>query len=145
MATANPTHFGTRKATAASVATLLLFDGTAEEAMNFYVSLFSRSEITAVEKYGAGDAWKEGAIKRGSFHLKGHQLICIDSPFKQKLSGSSRISIFVDCEDEAEIEQAYELLTANGTILMPLGNYGFSKKFAWVSDRFGVSWHLNLR
>jgi predicted 3-demethylubiquinone-9 3-methyltransferase (glyoxalase superfamily) len=52
--------------------------------------------------------------------------------------------LFVDCEDEAELDRVYEQLSAGGGVLMPLGSYGFSRKFGWVNDRFGLSWQLNL-
>jgi predicted 3-demethylubiquinone-9 3-methyltransferase (glyoxalase superfamily) len=54
------------------------------------------------------------------------------------------MSLFVECADEAELDGAFQQLSARGAVLMPLGNYGFSAKFAWVQDRFGVSWQLNL-
>jgi predicted 3-demethylubiquinone-9 3-methyltransferase (glyoxalase superfamily) len=54
------------------------------------------------------------------------------------------MSIFVDCEDEAELDEAFKELSAGGEVLMPVGDYGFSAKFGWVNDRFGVSWQLNL-
>jgi predicted 3-demethylubiquinone-9 3-methyltransferase (glyoxalase superfamily) len=54
------------------------------------------------------------------------------------------MSLFVDCESEAELDAAFGTLSAGGQVLMPPSNYGFSAKFAWVSDRFGVSWQLNL-
>jgi predicted 3-demethylubiquinone-9 3-methyltransferase (glyoxalase superfamily) len=54
------------------------------------------------------------------------------------------ISLFVDCESEAELDAAFGVLSEGGKILMPPSNYGFSTKFTWVSDRFGVSWQLNL-
>jgi uncharacterized glyoxalase superfamily protein PhnB len=47
--------------------------------------------------------------------------------------------------DEAELDRAFSQLSAGGTVLMPPGNYGFSMKFAWLNDRFGVSWQLNLQ
>ena len=50
----------------------------------------------------------------------------------------------IDCADEAEIDRLAAALAEGGGILMPLGNYGFSRKFAWVNDRFGVSWQVNL-
>jgi predicted 3-demethylubiquinone-9 3-methyltransferase (glyoxalase superfamily) len=52
------------------------------------------------------------------------------------------MSLFVECESEAELDRLYAALHEKA--LMPLGNYGFSKKFGWVNDRFGVSWQLNL-
>jgi predicted 3-demethylubiquinone-9 3-methyltransferase (glyoxalase superfamily) len=45
---------------------------------------------------------------------------------------------------EDEINRLYESLSASGNAFMPIGDYGFSRKFAWLSDRFGVSWQLNL-
>lgn len=53
------------------------------------------------------------------------------------------MSLFVDCENEEEISHLYNALSAGGAVLMPLGNYGFSPRFGWVNDRFGVSWQLN--
>jgi uncharacterized glyoxalase superfamily protein PhnB len=54
------------------------------------------------------------------------------------------MSLFVNCTSDAELEQAFEQLSAGGEVLMPLDNYGFSQRFGWVNDRFGVSWQLNL-
>lgn len=126
------------------VATFLMFDGVAEKAMNLYVSLFNDSRINQVERYGPGEQGAEGSIKVADFTLGGHHLKCIDSPIKHEFTFTPSTSIFVDCTDEAELENAFERLSEGGAVLMPLGDYGFSKKFAWVNDRFGVSWQLNL-
>ena len=128
-----------------SVATFLMFqDGAAEEAMNFYVSLFTGSEIVRIERYGSGEPGKEGCIKRANFKLAGHDLICFDSPVKHAFNFTPSVSIFVDCDNETELDRALEQLLAGGQALMPPGNYGFSTKFGWVVDRFGVSWQINL-
>jgi predicted 3-demethylubiquinone-9 3-methyltransferase (glyoxalase superfamily) len=126
------------------VATLLMFEGRAEEAMNFYVSLFGNSKITDVERYGPNEPGPEGSVKYASFNINGYQLMCIDSPIKHAFTFTPSISIWVTCVDEAELNRAYDQLSAGGQIMMPLDNYGFSQKFGWVSDRFGVSWQLNL-
>lgn len=128
-----------------AVATHLMFEGAAEKAMKLYVSLFSGSEIRHVERYGPGEQGAEGTIKRADFTLGGHHLICIDSPVKHAFTFTPSMSIFVDCENEAELNEAFKQLSEGGKVMMPLDNYGFSKKFGWVSDRFGVSWQLNLR
>jgi predicted 3-demethylubiquinone-9 3-methyltransferase (glyoxalase superfamily) len=121
-----------------------MFEGTAEEAMNFYVSLFPDSEIGEIERYGPGDQGVEGSIKIAAFTLAGRDFICIDSPIKHEFSFTPSISLFVDCKDKMELEEAFSRLSSGGAILMPLDNYGFSARFGWVNDRFGVSWQLNL-
>jgi predicted 3-demethylubiquinone-9 3-methyltransferase (glyoxalase superfamily) len=129
---------------ARTVATQLMFEGTAEEAMNFYVSLFKGS-VQRIERYGPGEHGAEGSVKRAEFVLAGHNLSCIDSFVKHEFTFTPSISLFVDCEDEAELDHAVSQLSAGGTMLMPPGNYGLSTKFAWLNDRFGVSWQLNLQ
>ncbi len=54
------------------------------------------------------------------------------------------MSLFIICESEPEIDRLFERLGQGGKVLMPLDHYPFSEKFAWVSDRYGVSWQLNL-
>ena len=127
------------------VSTHLMFEGTAEEAMNFYVSLFKSAQITSIERYASNEQGKEGTVKRAKFILGGHNFICIDSPVKHDFSFTPSISIFVECESESELEEMFSQLSAEGKIYMPLDNYGFSTKFGWVGDRFGVSWQLNLQ
>ncbi len=125
-----------------SVSTLM-FQGAAEEALNFYVSLFKDSEIIRIERYGPDEQGTEGSFKLAHFKLAGHDLICFDSPVKHAFTFTPSISIFVECESEAELDEAFQQLSEGGQVLMPLGNYGFSTQFAWVNDRFGVSWQLN--
>ena len=54
------------------------------------------------------------------------------------------MSLFVDCQSDAEIERLAAALGEGGTVLMELADYGFSRRFTWLNDRFGVSWQLNL-
>lgn len=126
-----------------SVVTQLMFEGKAEEAMTLYVSLFGGS-VTSVEKYGPGGPGPEGTIMRAEFTIAGHRLACIDSPAKHQFTFTPSASLFVECAAEAELDKAFATLSEGGGVLMPPNNYGFSKKFTWVSDRFGVSWQLNL-
>jgi predicted 3-demethylubiquinone-9 3-methyltransferase (glyoxalase superfamily) len=129
---------------ARQISTALMFDGQAEEAMSFYVSLFPGAAINGIEKYGPGEMGAEGSVKFASFTLAGHALSCLDSPTKHAFTFTPSTSLFVQCEDEAELDRAFAALSAGGGVLMPPGNYGFSRKFAWLNDRFGVSWQLNL-
>lgn len=122
----------------------LMFEGSAEAAMNFYVSLFPRSAIKRVEKYGPEGPGAEGSVRLAEFTVAGQDLMCIDSPAKHAFTFTPSVSLFVTCESEAELDAAAGRLAEGGAFLMPPGNYGFSTKFAWVNDRFGVSWQLNL-
>jgi predicted 3-demethylubiquinone-9 3-methyltransferase (glyoxalase superfamily) len=54
------------------------------------------------------------------------------------------LSLFVDCAGEDALDRRFAALSDGGQVLMPPADYGFSRKFAWVQDRFGVSWQLNL-
>jgi predicted 3-demethylubiquinone-9 3-methyltransferase (glyoxalase superfamily) len=81
---------------------------------------------------------------RASFTIAGQSLLCIDSAISHGFSFTPALSLFVDCESEEQIERLASAFSEGGNILMPLNDYGFSRKFAWVSDRFGVSWQLNL-
>lgn len=129
---------------ARTVTPFLMFEGVAEEAMNLYVSLFRDSEISHIERYGPGEPGAEGSVKRAVFVLGGQRFLCIDSSEKHDFGFTPAISIFVDCESKAELDEAFKQLSAGGEVLMPLDNYGFSTEFGWVNDRFGVSWQLNL-
>jgi len=129
---------------ARKVTTHLMFEGVAEEAMRFYVSLFRGSGINQVERYGPGEPGAEGTVKVATFTLADQEFICIDSPVKHEFTFTPSMSLFVDCDSEAELEGVFSRLSAGGVVLMPIDNYGFSTKFGWVKDRFGVSWQLNL-
>ena len=129
---------------AKSVTPFLMFEGAAEEAVNLYVSLFRDSSIRMIERYRSGEGGAEGSVKQCHFTVAGLPLRCFDSPTKHAFTFTPSVSLFVDCESEAELDAAFASLSAAGKVMMPPGNYGFSAKFAWVSDRFGVSWQLNL-
>src|SRR5947207_909146 len=119
-----------------SVTTFLMFEGKAEEAMTLYVSLFKGSAVTRLERYGPGEPGAEGSVKRAEFTVVGHPLMCIDSPIQHAFTFTPSVSLFVECEDEAELDAALARLSDGGALLMPPGNYGFSTKFAWLTDRF---------
>lgn len=129
---------------ATTVRPFLMFEGKAEEAMNFYVSLIPGSEITSIARYGPGQPGPEGSVMVATFTVAGQAVMCSDSYVKHGFTFTPSVSLFVDCESEEEIRRLATNLAEGGAELMPLGNYGFSRQFAWVNDRFGVSWQLNL-
>jgi predicted 3-demethylubiquinone-9 3-methyltransferase (glyoxalase superfamily) len=129
----------------AKIRPFLMFQGNAEEAMNFYVSLFPDGKVLDVVRYGPGQPGAEGTIMKASFAIGDQTVLCIDSPVQHGFTFTPAFSLFVDCSSEEEIQRLAAALSDGGSELMPLGAYGFSRQFAWVSDRFGVSWQLNLQ
>lgn len=126
------------------ISTFFMFSGQAEEAMQFYTSLFEQSEIISITRYGANEAGREGTVQQATFKLKDQVFMCTDSIVKHEFTFTPAISLYVTCDHDEEIEQVYQKLSQDGAVLMPLAAYPFSDKFAWVQDRYGVSWQLNL-
>jgi len=120
--------------------------GKAAEAIGFYTSLFKNSEVKSILYFKEGEpGGREGLVKHAIFTLDGQEYMANDSPGAHKFSFTPAISIFVDCDNEDEINDLFKRLSEKGAIMMELGNYGFSSKFGWVADRYGVSWQLNLK
>ena len=126
------------------ITTFLMFEGKAEEAMRFYTSLFAESGISSMTRYGPGEAGPEGTVQLATFVLAGQEFKCIDSHMSHGFTFTPSMSLYVQCDADEEIERLYGALGEGGQVLMPLDSYDFSGKFGWVSDRFGVSWQLNL-
>jgi predicted 3-demethylubiquinone-9 3-methyltransferase (glyoxalase superfamily) len=127
-----------------TVRPFLMFEGCAEEAMNLYVSLFPGGEVLDVVRYGPDGPGAAGSVMKASFSVGGQTILCTDSFVHHDFTFTPASSLFVDCESEEEIERLAAALGEDGAVLMPLGEYGFSRRFTWVNDRYGVSWQLNL-
>ena len=126
------------------VSTHLMFQGNATEALDTYSTVFSDFIVENVEKYGEDEQGKPDTIKQAYVSFAGHRLIVIDSPPVHEFEFTPSMSLFVDFESEDALETAFAQLSEGGKVMMPLDDYGFSKRFGWLSDRFGVSWQLNL-
>lgn len=129
---------------AATVSMFLMFEGNAREAMSLYESIFPGVRIERIERYGPGEQGPEGTVKLAHVDLNGHRLMFSDSYVKHAFTFTPSISLFVDFASADELDAAFAKLAEGGKVLMPLGNYGFSRRFGWCNDRFGVSWQLNL-
>ncbi|HEX2082047.1 MAG TPA: VOC family protein [Xanthomonadaceae bacterium] len=130
---------------ARSLSTFLMFqDGNAEAAMQRYASLFQDAKIGSVQRWAAGEPGAEGKVKVAEFELAGHRLMCSDSPVKHAFDFTPSTSLFIECADAGEFERLYAALAEGGKTLMPPDDYGFSQRFAWCNDRYGVSWQINL-
>ncbi len=125
------------------ITTFLMFQGRAEEAMNFYTSLFKGSRIVSIERYGPQGPGTEGSVLHAVFSLGDQEFMCIDSNVEHGFTFTPAMSLYVSCGSE-EIDHLFENLSQGGQVMMPLGCYPFSERFGWVSDRFGVSWQLTL-
>jgi predicted 3-demethylubiquinone-9 3-methyltransferase (glyoxalase superfamily) len=127
-----------------NVLTHIMFQGEAEKAVELYSSVFKEFQIGEVEKYGEGEQGEPGTFKLARVSFAGHELLIFDSPPVHDFSFTPSMSLFVNFDTQDELEVAFSKLSQDGEVMMPLDNYGFSKRFAWIADRFGVSWQLNL-
>ncbi len=123
---------------------LLMFHGEAEEAMDFYLSLFADSKMVDMRRYGSEGPGREGTVMRATICLGGSEIMFIDSAVRHPFSFTPATSLFVTCQSDEEIARLAAALGKGGKVFMPLDTYPFAKKFTWVADRFGVSWQLSL-
>ncbi|PGZ96207.1 hypothetical protein COE51_18375 [Bacillus pseudomycoides] len=123
------------------ITTFLMFPGTAEEAMKHYTSIFDQSEIISISR---NETAAEGKVLHATFSLKGQLFMCIDNSNKDVHQFTPAMSLFVSCDTEEEIDRVFDKLSQDGAVLMPLTASPWSAKFAWVQDKYGVSWQLNL-
>ena len=123
---------------------LMFQKADAEQAMTFYTSLFDDGRIIDIARYGPAAPGPEGTVMRARFALAGQEFLCSDSFIKHDFEFTPSFSVWIETESESELERLFSALADGGMQLMPLDNYGFSRRFGWVNDRFGVSWQLNL-
>jgi len=138
-----------------TTSTFLTFVGTqcgkAEEAINFYTSIFPNSEIKSIIKYREGEAGgTPDLIKYGVFTLNGTEYRVSESNFNHAWSFSPGVSLYIESNSEKEVNTLFDQLSSNGgQIMVPLdsyktGDYGFGKKFGWCADKYGISWQFVL-
>ncbi len=108
--------------------------GKAEEAMNFYTSIFKNSKVGGIMRYGKGEAPdKEGTIKHAEFILEGQNFEIMDSAHKHEFEFNEAVSFIVDCKDQKEVDYFWDSLMKDG---------GRPQQCGWLKDRFGVSWQI---
>ena len=136
----------TTKNRAQKITPNLWFDTQAEEAANFYVTLFDNSRIGEITRYDDASAevsgQPQGSAMTVSFELAGQRFVALNGG--PQFQFTPAISFFVYCPTEAEVDELYAELSDGGAVLMPLQKYPFNDRYAWVQDRFGVSWQLYL-
>jgi predicted 3-demethylubiquinone-9 3-methyltransferase (glyoxalase superfamily) len=108
----------------------LWFDDNAEEAMNFYVSIFRNSKVGRVTRYGDAGPGKKGSVMSATFQLEGQEFQALNGGPHYHFTPA--ISLFVSCETQEEVDELWGKLSAGGAP-QPCG---------WVQDRFGLSWQI---
>lgn len=120
----------------------LWFDNQAEQAINFYASIFKHAKIGHITRYGEAGPGPEGSVLTVSFELEDLAFTALNGG--PEFTFSPAISFFVNCETPQEVDRLWERLADGGNVLMELGSYPFSEKYGCVEDQFGVSWQLHL-
>lgn len=123
----------------------MMFEGAAETAMNFYISLFTDGRIIEIDRFKDEFQGKEGLVKQARFSIQNQEFMCVDSPVKHDFSFTPSISLFITCDTAAEVDFLFTKLSEDGKVFMPLDSYPFSARFGWCADQFGVSWQINLK
>jgi predicted 3-demethylubiquinone-9 3-methyltransferase (glyoxalase superfamily) len=108
----------------------LWFDGKAEEAMNFYTSIFRNSKIGRVTRYGETGPGQKGTVMSATFQLDGQEFIALNGG--PMFTFSPAISFFVNCETQAEVDDLWEKLSEGGE----------KQRCGWLKDKYGVSWQI---
>jgi predicted 3-demethylubiquinone-9 3-methyltransferase (glyoxalase superfamily) len=108
----------------------LWFDGKAEEAMNFYVSIFKNSKVLSVNRYGEEGQGPKGAVMSAKFQLDGQEFFALNGG--PQFSFTPAISFFVDCETQPEVDELWEKLSKGGE----------KQRCGWLTDKFGLSWQI---
>ena len=113
------------------ISPFLWFDTQAEDAANYYVSLFPNSKITGVSRYGSAGPGPAGSVMTASFVLDGMSITALNGGPIFKLTEA--FSFYVNCKDQAEVDHYWDRLTADG---------GEESQCGWLKDRFGLSWQI---
>jgi predicted 3-demethylubiquinone-9 3-methyltransferase (glyoxalase superfamily) len=127
-----------------SMLPFLMFQGDGSAALDFYLSIFPDARVEQLDRYIEGDGPPTGTIKMARVTIAGQTIMLTDSPIKHAFTFTPSTSLFVECYSEEEVRRLSDALKQDGSEMMPIGSYGFSTLFAWVADRFGVSWQINF-
>ena len=108
----------------------LWFDGKAEEAMNFYVSIFKNSKVGTVSRYGEAGPGAKGTVMSATFQLDGQEFFALNGG--PQFTFTPAISFFVNCETQKEIDELWEKLSEGGE----------KQRCGWLKDKYGLSWQI---
>jgi predicted 3-demethylubiquinone-9 3-methyltransferase (glyoxalase superfamily) len=107
--------------------------GKAEEAINFYASVFRNAKIGDIDRYGKGeDPDQEGTVRHAAFTLEGQEFAAMDSAYEHNFGFNEAISLMVHCKDQEEIDYYWDKLSADPE----------AEQCGWLKDKYGVSWQI---
>jgi predicted 3-demethylubiquinone-9 3-methyltransferase (glyoxalase superfamily) len=109
----------------------LWFDDKAEEAMNFYVSIFKNSKVGRITRYGDAGPGPKGTVMSATFQLDGQEFFALNGGPLFKFTEA--ISLYVNCETQQEVDELWKKLTAGG---------GKPSRCGWLKDKYGLSWQI---
>lgn len=109
----------------------LWFDTQAEEAMNFYMSIFRNSRVIKITRYGDAGPGPKGSVMTAHFSLDGHEFIALNGGPHFKFTEA--VSFSIDCNSQEEVDYFWEKLSAGGQ----------QSQCGWLKDKFGLSWQVN--
>ncbi len=112
------------------IVTFLWFNDNAEEAMNFYVSIFKNSKVVGVTRYGDAGPGPKGKVMTATFQLAGQEFYALNGGPHFKFTEA--ISLFVNCETQQEVDELWEKLSAGGQ----------QSQCGWLKDKYGLSWQI---
>ena len=108
----------------------LWFDGKAEEAMNFYISIFKNSKILSVTRYGEAGPGPKGTVMTAKFALNGQEFVALNGG--PQFTFTEAISFVVNCETQQEVDELWEKLSEGGQ----------KSRCGWLKDKYGLSWQV---
>ena len=108
----------------------LWFDGNAEEAMNFYTSIFKNSKVGQITRCGDAGPGPKGSVLTAKFEIEGQEFMALNGG--PHFTFTPAISFFVNCETQAEVDELWEKLLAGGKAM----------QCGWLTDKFGISWQI---
>ena len=119
----------------------ITLEGKAKQALDLYESVFPSFNLISIQNHAEPH---EELIMVATFSVEGQEVMISDSPISHEWEITPGVSFFVELSSENDLENYANSLSKNGKVMMPAGNYGFSKMFTWVEDEFGVNWQFNI-
>ena len=121
----------------------LMFQGQAQPAIDFYCASLPDARVLDMKRHPTPTP-NGGTVMLARVAICGREFLFSDSPPVHAFTFTPSSSIFIDCDSADQLDRLFAVLSDDGQVLMPVGDYGFSRRFGWLQDRFGVSWLLKL-